>query len=160
MRRGRIAAGIVLLVLLGLAVGAAYVGWRRPPSQASTDPQSLAPGERVRVEVLNAGGVSGQARAATGRLRAVGFDVVQWGNARSFDRDSSVVIDRVERVDLARAVANALGIGNVLSEPDPNLFVDVTVLLGREWSAKALEGVQSEATPRRAPWDPRGWLGR
>ena len=117
------------------------------------------PAERVRVEVLNAGGVSGLARTATLRLRAAGFDVVQFGNARSFDRDSSVVIDRIGRSDLAEGVANALGIGNVLSEPDPNLFVDVTVLLGRTWSGR--EGGSPVGTPpSRAPWDPRGWLGR
>jgi predicted NBD/HSP70 family sugar kinase len=39
-----------------------------------------------------------------------------------------VVIDRVGRPDLAEAVANALGIPNVLTQPDPNLFVDVTVV--------------------------------
>jgi len=122
--------------------------------------EALAPpAERVRVEVLNAGGVSGIARTATLRLRDAGFDVVQFGNARAFDRDSSVVIDRVGRSDLAEAVANALRIRNVLSEPDPNLFVDVTVLLGRTWSGPAA-GAPSGAPPQRAPWDPRGWLGR
>ena len=118
-----------------------------------------APAERVRVEVLNAGGVSGVARDATMHLRDIGFDVVHFGNARAFDRDSSVVIDRVGRTDLAQAVANALGIHNVRSEPDPNLFVDVTVLLGRTWSGPAGAIAVGERPPR-APWDPRGWLGR
>ena len=118
-----------------------------------------APAERVRVEVLNAGGVSGVARDATVRLRDVGFDVVHFGNARAFDQESSVVIDRVGRPDLAEAVANALGIRNVRTEPDPNLFVEVTVLLGRTWSGPAGTIATSER-PGRAPWDPRGWLGR
>ncbi|HUF75162.1 MAG TPA: LytR C-terminal domain-containing protein [Longimicrobiales bacterium] len=118
-----------------------------------------APAERVRVEVLNAGGVSGVARDATARLRDVGFDVVHFGNARAFDSESSVVIDRVGRPDLAEGVANVLGIGNVRAEPDPNLFVDVTVLLGRTWSGPA-GAIASSEPPQRAPWDPRGWLGR
>jgi hypothetical protein len=116
--------------------------------------------ERVRVEVLNGAGVVGLARAATAQLREAGFDVVQFGNARTFDQDSSVVIDRVGRIELAEAVANALGIPNVLTEPDPNLFVDVTVLLGRTWQEQEGLGSRWREPQKRAPWDPRGWLGR
>ena len=36
---------------------------------------------RVRVEVLNAGGVPGMASRATDHLRESGFDVVYYGNA-------------------------------------------------------------------------------
>jgi LmbE family N-acetylglucosaminyl deacetylase len=109
------------------------------------------------VEVLNAGGVSGQARAATQALRDIGFDVVSFGNAGTFDRDSTSVVDRVGRPELARAVAEVLGVDRVVSDPDPNLFVDVTVLLGRDWS----EGDGGDPPPPdREPWDPRGWIGR
>jgi hypothetical protein len=153
MRRLVIAAA--LAAVLG---GLALVSMRGGRGALDGEPAS-APAQRVRVEVLNAGGVSGLARAATERLRVVGFDVVHFGNARAFDSDSSVVIDRVGRPDLAEAVANALGIGNVLTEPDPNLFVDVTVLLGRTWSGPTGAGASGEP-PTRAPWDPRGWLGR
>lgn len=150
MALGGVALGVVVLAVLGVRGG----------DDGSLEREAVAaPAERVRVEVLNASGVSGVARDATAHLRAVGFDVVQFGNARAFDRDSSVVIDRVGRPELARAVANALGIGNVLTEPDPNLFLDVTVLLGRSWSGPAGASAAGEP-PQRAPWDPRGWLGR
>jgi len=156
---GRSAAVLVAATGLALGLGAlAAVALRQGGRPLESD-EPTAPAERVRVEVLNAGGVSGVARTATLRLRDVGFDVVQFGNARSFDRDSSVVIDRVGRSDLAQAVANVLGIGNVLTEPDPNLFVDVTVLLGRTWSGDGA-GPPPGELPQRAPWDPRGWLGR
>jgi hypothetical protein len=151
---------VALLVVLGLVVGFAMLTLEvfRGADRAPPDPQAVtAPAERVRVEVLNAGGVSGVARDATVYLRDLGFDVVHFGNARAFDRDSSFVIDRVRRPDLASAVAKSLGIGNVLTEPDPNLFVDVTVLLGRTWSGPA--GAASTEPPLRARWDPRGWLG-
>jgi hypothetical protein len=152
---------VVVLALLGLAAGVWAYGTARRAERATPDPaMPPAARERVRVEVLNAGGVSGRAREATEHLRDVGFDVVQFGNARSFDRDSSVVIDRVDRPDLAQAVANVLGIGNVLTEPDPNLFVDVSVLLGRSWSGPVGAASPSSERSTRAPWDPRGWLGR
>ena len=158
----RVGRGVAVLVALALLIGVAWLalGSLRGGAAGALDGEAItAPAERVRVEVLNAGGVSGVARSATVRLRDVGFDVVHFGNARAFDRDSSAVIDRVGRPDLAEAVANALGIGNVLTEPDPNLFVDVTVLLGRTWSGPP-GGRALRDTPSRAPWDPRGWLGR
>ncbi|MDZ7780128.1 MAG: LytR C-terminal domain-containing protein [Gemmatimonadota bacterium] len=91
------------------------------------------PDTRVRVEVLNGGGVGGAARRATEFARSIGFDVVYFGNAESFDRVESEVVDRVGRPELAEAVAEALGIGNVRSDPDPDLYVDVSVVLGSRW---------------------------
>jgi len=150
---------VVLVAVAGLLASAAYLGRRFPEAGAAEQPRYV-PRERVRVEVLNAGGVAGMARDVMNLLRDDGFDVVQFGNASSFDRDTTVVIDRVGRVELAEGVANALGIGNVLVEPDPDLFVDVTVLLGRDWAARAGDAEDFGAPPSRAPWDPRGWLGR
>ena len=130
---------------------------RDVPAAATVEP----PEGRVRVEVLNTGGVSGMARDATRWLRSVGFDVVDFRSARPFDRERpSAVIDRVGRTDVAQAVADALGIDNVLSEPGPNFYVDVSVLLGTEWRPpEATETVGGSAL-QRAWWDPRGWLSR
>ena len=122
------------------------------------DPSAAWSGERVRVEVYNAGGVSGMAREATGFLREAGFDVVTFGNAPAFDPERrSEVVDRVGRPDMAQAVAATLGIDNVQSEPDPNLYVDVTVVVGREWSAPTRETL---AVPEAEEgwWDPRTWF--
>ncbi len=158
MKSGAAAAGVVIVFAVALA-GVVYVRSERLDAAGQAGLPLDAPGERVRVEVLNAGGMTGMASDATDRLRDVGFDVVQWGNARSFDQDSTVVIDRVGRMDLAQGVANAMGIHNVRSEPDSNLYVDVTVLLGRDWSGTAGEVGPARTAPARAPWDPRGWLG-
>jgi len=159
VRSGAVAAGAVSVVFVVALFGIFYIRSERLDAAGQTGLPVDAPGERVRVEVLNAGGVTGMAGDATERLRDVGFDVVQWGNARSFDQDSTVVIDRVGRLDLAQGVANAMGIHNVRSEPDSNLYVDVTVLLGRDWSGLVGEVSPTRSAPARAPWDPRGWLG-
>ncbi|MDH5590073.1 MAG: LytR C-terminal domain-containing protein [Gemmatimonadota bacterium] len=112
---------------------------------------------RVRVEVLNSGGVQGMALRATALLRDDGFDVVFFGNAPTFDADSSVVLDRVGRIENARAVADALGIRNVRSELDANLYLDVTVRLGRDW-VPAEEGEEpAEPTVELPWWSPRRW---
>ena len=113
---------------------------------------------RVRVEVLNAGGVSGMAREATGALRSAGFDVVSFGNAGSFDQVESAVVDRVGNLNPAISVASVLGIRNVRSEPDSNLYLDISVLLGSQWLLP-LDSIQSEE-PGGVWWDPWSWLQR
>ena len=90
-------------------------------------------GPRLRVEVLNAGGVAGLARRATEHLRDRGFDVVAFGNAPESGRATTVVLARTSDVHDARAVAEALGTDSVEVDPDPQLYLDVTVHLGRDW---------------------------
>ncbi len=147
-------------VAAALVAGGAAALWIRGQGERPVDTASdaLMVRERVRVEVLNAGGVPGAARRATQLLRSRGFDVVFWGNAEAFTEDSSLVYDRVGRMDWAEGVAKALGISNVLSRPDPNLYVDVTVRVGREWEepGAAADG----ATGAFVWWNPRTWLRR
>lgn len=130
-------------------------GHGRAPS-----PPSALPGEtgRVRVQVLNGGGVPGVARDATRALRDRGFDVVLFGNAENFSQDSSVVIDRVGQLDNARSVADALGIREVRTEPDSALLVDVTVRLGPDWNVRGEGGGGGSDPP--VWWDPRRLLRR
>lgn len=116
-------------------------------------------GDDVEVEVLNGGGVAGMAAEVTEQLRLAGFDVVIFGNAPTFDPDRpSQVIDRVGRTDAAQAVAAALGIDIVLSDPDPNLYVDVTVVVGGAWTPQ--QGSSPDDSGQRPQWDSRTWFGR
>ena len=148
---------LVALLMLGAVLGTAVDRWLDRPTPAASGTETLpSTVGRVRVEVLNGGGVKGMAREATERLRAQGFDVVFYGNAGSFDQDSSVVTDRVGDLGPARLVADALGIGDVRSLPDANLYLDVTVLLGVDWApTQSAEDPGVASDP--AWWDPRGW---
>lgn len=94
------------------------------------------PAGRVRVEVLNASGVPGLAAKGRTVLRDRGFDVVYVGNARGFAPDTSLVLDRVGRMEVARSVADQMEIPRVYARPDSNVFVDVTVVLGKDWMAE------------------------
>lgn len=101
----------------------------------------------ARVEVLNGSERAGLAREATERLRAAGFDVVYFGNARE-PRGLSVVLDRGGRAQAAQAAARALGLTTVRPEPDAARMVDVTVLLGKDWPprpAPVKEGLGARA---------------
>lgn len=157
---GRIRALAVVLVVLvvGALIGSALAQRVEPPTASSPDEAGVEPVDRsrVRVEVLNAGGVAGAARTATVQLREAGFDVVFFGNAREFGRDTSVVLDRVGALAPARDVADALGIRNLRSQPDSNLFLDVSVWLGTDWSPSPAPA-EEEAGPAPPWWDPRGW---
>ena len=128
-----VAAVAILLGSMLLGINA-----EPPPRAAGADTERTGtpePEPGIQVEVLNAAGKPGLARAATRRLRAEGFDVVFFGNATRFGRDSSVVLDRSRTSESARRVARALGIERVRSEPDSTLYLDVTVFLGADWEA-------------------------
>jgi hypothetical protein len=95
---------------------------------------------RVRVEVLNAAGRGGLAREATARLRDRGFDVVYFGNAPGAVRDSSIVLERGGKPEAARAVADALGIRTTDRAPDSTLYLEASVILGKDWPPVEPEG--------------------
>lgn len=138
-------AGLFLTLLAVAALvgslAAALAGGRPAAEPASgASPSATAPAERVRVQVLNASSVPGLAARGRSHLRERGFDVVEIGNATGFAPDSSLVLDRVGRMELARAVADAAAIPRVYARPDSNLFVDVTVILGRDWAPDSIPG--------------------
>jgi hypothetical protein len=110
---------------------------------------------RIRVQVRNGSGIPGAAAQVTEYLRGAGFDVVDFGNAEGFDEPRTVVFDRVGDRDRALEVAAALRGVPVRSEVDTSLYLDVTVLVGRD--AEALLG--GSAGSRDTPgW--RRWLRR
>ena len=157
---GRRIRGIVLiLVLSGVGVLVVSSLSRRGGETAQTGPGSgVQPvHDRVRVEVLNGGGVAGAAWDATQALRDSGFDVVGFGNAGTYSDDSSVVMDRVGDLETARRAADALGITQVVSEPDSTLFVDVTVRLGPDWPELGPTLIEDEETRW---WDLRRFFRR
>lgn len=146
--RALIAFLVVLAV--GVLVGSAVVQWDPVDSPADTTAVPRQIGERIRVEVLNAGGRNGMARRATDLLRRRGFDVVYFGNAESFGQERSRVLDRIGRLDAARRVSDALGIADVERRLDRNLYLDVTVRLGSDW--EPADASSPEPTPDSTEW--------
>lgn len=144
-----IGAGLALLLALAFVASFALGlrGHRNDRDATIAEPAVVDPAPRTgRVEVLNASGRSGVARAVTQRLRAAGFDVVFYGNAAAAHGDSTIVLDRVGRDDVARAVARELRIARVATLRDSTLFLDATVVLGTDWeggggrSSRAADG--------------------
>jgi hypothetical protein len=97
------------------------------------------PGERdgrVIVEVLNASGRPGAARMGALTLRRAGIDVVYFGNAEGTALDSTRILVRRGTVAAANRVRAALKLGRVTVEPDSSRLLDVTVLLGRDFTPR------------------------
>ena len=135
-------ASRVQLMLLGVAlllVGAFVVSFvlKLGAGDGGTTSSTNAPAvpginSGKRVEVLNGSGRSGLARQATDRLRSAGFDVVYLGNAPK-PESVSVALDRVGKLEVARAVGSALGITRVITRRDSTRLVEVSVILGSDW---------------------------
>jgi hypothetical protein len=140
-QRPRRRYGRIIVVFLILCV-LAWIAWQllalRPSNNGSAAPDDArAPdGVRIKVEVLNATQTKGLARRATFYLRDRGFDVVGSGNVAQ-QRTSTIVYDRSAHPDWARLVARAMN-APVVEQRDSSRFLDVTVLLGRDWRPPAL----------------------
>jgi hypothetical protein len=126
---------IVAALVLGIL---AWIGWRqwaeRQEDAARYGPaDARAPeGTRIKVEVLNGTKTRGLARRATRYLRDRGFDVVGSGTAAE-QRDSTLVIDRSSHPEWAYIVGRAMK-AKVSAQPDSSRYLDVTVILGSDWS--------------------------
>lgn len=132
--RLRLIAVLGAVLMVGMLIGSGTVQWFTPRSGVAGTPATAESDlERIRVEVLNAGGRTGMARQARELLLERGVDVVYYGNDRSFGIDTSEVILRSGSDQNAHLVAQLLGIRPVRVELDSALYLDVTVRLGADW---------------------------
>lgn len=89
----------------------------------------------IQVEVLNGCGITGVGNYLTDFLRQKGIDVVKTGNYRSFDIDKTFIVDRMGKVEIAYQVADSLNLDKklVISEINKNLFIDMTIVIGKDY---------------------------
>ena len=133
------AGALLLIAALGLwsQMRSAANGPTGRSARELFTPEERAPeGVRIRVEILNATATPRLALSATRLLRDRGFDVVSIGNSPA-RRDNTLVLDRTSHPDWARLVASVLGRGAIEARADTSRYVDVTVLLGADWTPPA-----------------------
>lgn len=130
-RLALIGAGVLLLAFLAVRYGS------RPSALA--DHAFPVPGEpeRLLVEVLNGSGKAGLARTATRVLRRGGLDVVFFGNAEGGETAVTQLLVRRGDSTAARRAARLLGVGTMEWQPDSTRRVDVTVILGTDYTPPA-----------------------
>jgi hypothetical protein len=123
----------VIAFITSFVFGLARGTRERPAVTADSPSQPVAvPDSRVRIQVLNGTRKPGLARLATDQLRDAGYDVVSLGNAASAAANS-VVLDRVGKRDIADRIARVLEITRVETRVDTALYLEATVILGKDW---------------------------
>jgi outer membrane lipopolysaccharide assembly protein LptE/RlpB len=123
-------------ILTVLAVGAAvtagaWFAWHLAMRDRGRYPIP-GEGERITVEVLNATGIDGLARATTRQLRHAGIDVVYFGTAAMDTLQETVIAVRRGELELAARIRRALGVGRAVWQPDERLLLDASVFLGSD----------------------------
>lgn len=103
-------------------------------------PPEVALDRAVRIEVLNACGVSRLAAKYTEILRAEGYDIRETGNAPH--TSTSRIFDRTALPGQAKRLADVMGIlpQYVLSKPDKKLVdIDLTLVIGSDYKSLRLK---------------------
>jgi hypothetical protein len=113
---------------------------QNPSKVALTQVDEFVPGnapyQGIVIEVLNGCGVPGLAQKFTNYLRAEGFDVIYTGNADQMNYTSTLLIERIDSQEKSSEVNRALQLNPraVVQKLDPSLQVDLTLILGRDYS--------------------------
>jgi hypothetical protein len=93
-------------------------------------------GDRVRVRILNGAGAPGVAQRVQPLLLDAGGQMTLSGNADRFDYEvTQIVYYEDERLDDARTIQEALGVGEVVKSLAELGVVDVTVVVGADFLA-------------------------
>lgn len=118
-----------VLFIIFLAVGLIFHKGSR-----DSDNPALKRTVSIQLEVLNGTTELKIAQRLTEALRAGGFDVVDMGNHKSSNVERTTVIARTANKSAAETVASFMGVdkSRVLQQPDKNLYLDVTVVIGRD----------------------------
>ncbi len=112
---------------------------QQPEPLLATQYYEMNPIQDIEIEILNGCGEAGLAAKFSEYLRSQQIDVVRSDNADHFNYATTLIIQRNEKVDHVRKVASALAIdvtdeNRVLVIPDPDLDVDITLILGNDYT--------------------------
>jgi len=126
--------GIALSFLAVMYFGYGY--FSKSSNPPADQQKQIQPQRIIQLDVLNGCGAKGVGSKFTDFLRTHGFDVVEMKNYKSFQIQQTLVVDRIGDLTLARKVANSLGVSekNVLQQINTDYFVDVSVIIGKDFS--------------------------
>jgi hypothetical protein len=128
----------VILIAIGLAlVVSVYLLANREMKISSEKlPDSITSSQRLEVEVLDGVGSMKVAQYLTNVIRSYGFDVVEMKRNSGGVVDKTFLFDRSGNLDEAKKLAEQLGVpqDKVFQKIDRNLYLDITVVIGKDFS--------------------------
>jgi len=156
--------GIAVFALLLGAFGAStwlrHVGGGAETRAPGTRSDEVRPPDRrgrIRVEVRNGSGEPKAAESMTSFLRDHGFDVVEYGNAETFDHERTEILVHGADPAVAREVAAVLSGVPIRDAQVVSPYLDVTVIIGADM--RRVVGREGSPSARgRGGW--LEWLGR
>lgn len=89
-------------------------------------------GARFMIKVLNGTGEPGIAKKASGKLRKMGIDVVEFGNAQNFSYETSVLIAR-NRNPQIETLGKMLNCEDIIEQLKEDEMVDAILILGADY---------------------------
>jgi len=85
------------------------------------------------IQILNGCGKGGAAEQFRDFLTEQGFDIIEFGNAPSWNYSRTLVVARTANEPVARDLAKVLQTENLIHLFDPLAMVDATVFIGRDY---------------------------
>ncbi|MDH3734758.1 MAG: LytR C-terminal domain-containing protein [Gemmatimonadota bacterium] len=125
----------VTLLATGALIGSWWIAWREAdvPDQQTIEFETAEPDRRLKVEVLNGSGERGAADRVGDLLLSLNYDVVTVDNADHFDYGVSHILDRSGAGVMVSELGRRIGADSIVVAIEPDLLLDVTVMLGSDW---------------------------
>ena len=101
------------------------------------------------IQILNGSGKSGVAEGFRDYLTRLGFDVIEFGNARNWNYQNTLVIARTPSDTIARDMAKALGTPRLLHLQRTTSLAVATVIIGKDYEELMRIWPQPKENPAR-----------
>jgi hypothetical protein len=145
VRHGKLMKCVLGLLSLALIVTVYVLAHRSFSNHSATvDPLPSSTDRALEVEVLDGAGNIKVAQYVTNMLRVQGYDVVEMKRNDDGLVERTYIFDRSGNLEAARKLAMTLGIAQdkVFQKIDRNLYLDVTVIVGKDYSRlKVFQGL-------------------
>jgi hypothetical protein len=117
---------------------------------SAADPLPSLTDRMLEVEVLDGAGSMKAAQYVTNILRSKGYDVVEMKRNNDGIVERTYVIDRSGNLEDVRKLATILSISQdkVFQKIDRNLYLDVTVIVGKDFSRLKVFQASNERSKR------------
>ncbi len=88
---------------------------------------------KIKVQVLNGSGKRGVAKRIRDKLVRNGYNVIEFGNAKSQDYLNTLILDREGNMNKALKVAGLLKCNNIFPKINKFILIDVTIIVGKDY---------------------------